>query len=368
MLEDPDWGSVWTRIPITLLPGTTGPTQSLSVAPQSSLCSTARGEIFPWNRWNPWWGWWGQGGPGASLPGRKGLHSMACGAKLFAAQSCGRLEPSISLPCFNFLHSPKFLSTPSLFPGLSRRRRGPLDSYGRWVLKGPHWPATPLTAVLSTENSTKVRKMACWILKQLWIHPGGTVKTKCDRSYGEGHLHTHTLWKEPAIAVTPFWDSSTTPPVFPGKWSRRSQNRRPLPVYALPSHSFMLFLFFYLLFNLLTWRPSRSDPQQFWLKSKPKHDCTTKLCHLILHTSLLSHLRKPLQGPISQAHPAEGTLPCPAHVLWSSVHLPLSAKYRPFDCKHVLGKWHHSTGGGRAGGKFQLTLGHELKFPSGQGP
>lgn len=42
MLEDPGWGSVWTQMPITLLPGTTGPTQSLSVAPQSSLCSTAR--------------------------------------------------------------------------------------------------------------------------------------------------------------------------------------------------------------------------------------------------------------------------------------------------------------------------------------
>lgn len=160
MLEDPGWGSVWTRTPITLLPGTTGPTQSLSVAPQSSLCSAARERSFLEILETP-----GEGGEVGEVLVPLCLDAKGCTAwpvgQNSAAQSHGRLEPSISLPCFNFLHSPKFPSIPSLFPGLSRRRRGPLDSYGRWVLKEPHWPATPLTAVLSTENSTKVRKMPC---------------------------------------------------------------------------------------------------------------------------------------------------------------------------------------------------------------
>jgi len=191
------------------------------------------------------------------------------------------------------------------------------------------------------------------------------VETKCDRSLGEGNLHTHTLWREPGVAVTPHFETHRQPLQFclgSGADVPRTEDLSPICLAWSLTHALSLFPSTP---YLLTSRPSKSDPQQLWPKSKPKHDCTTELCHLPLGTSLLPHLRKPLQGPhtLQKARP----LLCPRPVVicasptFSQIwNITLQTCPGEVASLNKRGQDRRET--------LQLILGHGLRFPSEQGP
>lgn len=147
MLENPGWCSVWAGHPVTRDPGSNS---SLSLAPQSSLLSTPKGNSSSEVR----------------EPHGEVLVPVSLEAKGGLAQPWGKtLQPSATgdwvhpshPPCFSFLTPSRVPSTPQPLLRPVKREEGPLTV-----------PVVTLLAcyacnyaVLSVDNSSKVREMVC---------------------------------------------------------------------------------------------------------------------------------------------------------------------------------------------------------------